>query len=238
MNPHEYDAQTLHEAMSGLGTKDKTLIEIITTRSTEEKIKIREAFARKYNRDLEKWIESDTSGDYKKALISLLNTPRSNKFTPEAVKGLVDKLYHAGEGKIGTDERTFIQIFSSESFDTLRAVFMEYPNHHKHHTMEHAIKSEFSYNIQETLLTIVHYVMTPAEFWADKLRNSMAGLGTKDTTLIRVIVTQKDNMPAISDAFNKKHKQSLEAWIKSDCSGDYAHLLVEIVRLHTLGVVS
>jgi len=236
LEPADFDAHTLHESMSGLGTKDSTLIEILATRTTEQKQKIREHFQRRTKRDLEKYIEEDTSGDYKKALLALLNTPRQQGYNPSETKPLVDKLYHAGEGKIGTDEKTFIHVFSRESIEQLRAVFDDYKNHHKHHSIEHAIKSEFSFHIQETLLTIFYYATTPAEFWAGKLHKSMAGLGTKDTTLIRVLVSQREHLPAISAAFLKLYKKPLESWIADDCSGDYKHLLVEIVRLHSQGL--
>jgi len=237
LEPAEFDARTLHESMSGVGTKDSTLIEILATRSYEQKQKIKEHFYKITNRDLEKYVDGDTSGDYKKALVALLTNKRQEGFNPDTVKLLVDKLYHAGEGKIGTDEKAFIHVFSSESFEQLKAVFEDYKNHHKHHSMEHAIKSEFSFHIQETLLAVLYYATKPAEFWAEKLRNSMAGLGTKDTTLIRVLVSQREHMPAISAAFLNLYKKPLESWIKEDCSGDYKHLLVEIVRLHSQGIV-
>ncbi len=69
----EYFAEKAHNAMKGLGTDDSTLIRVITTRYGVDLIQIKEAFQQKYKKSLSEWIHSETSGDYRTAILSIVN---------------------------------------------------------------------------------------------------------------------------------------------------------------------
>ncbi|CAI8005919.1 Annexin A7, partial [Geodia barretti] len=56
----------------GLGTDESTLIAILCTRSNEEIIALRKQYKSAYGKDVEKDVASDTSGHFKRVLISLL----------------------------------------------------------------------------------------------------------------------------------------------------------------------
>lgn len=61
--------------MKGLGTKESTLNRITITRSEIDLVQIKEAYNRLFNRELERDVSSETSGDYKKLLLELLKDP-------------------------------------------------------------------------------------------------------------------------------------------------------------------
>lgn len=58
------------------------------------------------------------------------------------------------------------------------------------HSLEKAIKKEFSGDIMEGLIAIYRCVTNKADYFASRLHKSMAGIGTNDKQLIRVIITR------------------------------------------------
>ncbi|XP_059470121.1 annexin B10-like isoform X3 [Neocloeon triangulifer] len=65
-------ANRLHKAMDGFGTNDTTLIRIIISRSEIDLANIKRAYEKIYNKTLISAVKSETSGDYKKALLALI----------------------------------------------------------------------------------------------------------------------------------------------------------------------
>lgn len=59
----------------------------------------------------------------------------------------------------------------------------------------------------------------------------MKGLGTSDTTLIRVVVTRAGiDMEDIKEEYVKAYKTSLKDSIHKDTSGDYRTFLLNLVE--------
>ncbi|KAI5700856.1 hypothetical protein M8J76_005906 [Diaphorina citri] len=81
-NPVSYFAKQLYRAMKGLGTDKQTLIRIIVSRSEIDLGNIKKEYERLFNKTLESHVKSETSGDFKRALINLI---RGNEepITPE-----------------------------------------------------------------------------------------------------------------------------------------------------------
>ena len=62
---------------------------------------------------------------------------------------------------------------------------------------------------------IVRCVRSKVQYFAKRLHNSMAGLGTNDKTLIRIIVSRSEiDLGDIKEAFQEMYGKSLESWIK------------------------
>lgn len=71
-NRPEFFARCLYKAMLGFGYNDKSLIRLVVTRCEIDMLDIKEEFQRYYGKSLKSFIESDTSGKYRKALLKLI----------------------------------------------------------------------------------------------------------------------------------------------------------------------
>ncbi len=94
-------------------------------------------------------------------------------------------------------------------------------------TLYDAIKKQFSGNYEDLLKILV----TPRiEYFADAAMKAMKGLGTDDEDLVRVISTRHGiDLPEIKRVFLQKYKKSLYEWVKSEISGDYRKIMLEII---------
>ena len=69
--------------------------------------------------------------------------------------GTLQKLYDAGEGKLGTDEEAFNVVMARRGFHQLKAIFHAYQqNHNNEKGIIGAIQKEFSGSIKEAYLAI------------------------------------------------------------------------------------
>jgi annexin A7/11 len=232
-DPDELDAEYLYKAMKGLGTNDTVLIEILVTRTPEHLKKIAAAFLKKYNESLDKWLIEETSGDYRKYLRALADSDRDPASKPVDKDKVAEDslaLYKAGEGRLGTNEEVFIEIFASRSWKHLRQVAEHYGKNQKH-SLETAIEKEFSGDLKRALLWTLDSVVNRHAFFARRLFKAMDGLGTKDDDLVRIMVTRRHNdLWEIAEEYHTIYKKTLQEDISGDTSGDYKKLLLQLVK--------
>ncbi|XP_017063702.1 annexin B11 isoform X1 [Drosophila eugracilis] len=227
----DYYCAELNDAMAGLGTDEEVLIEILCTLSNMEIYTIKNQYLRLYGAHLESELKSETSGNFKRLLTSLCTAARdeSGRVDPNAAKNDARELLKAGELRVGTDESMFNMILCQRNYQQLKMIFQEYESM-TGHSLEKAIKKEFSGDVMEGLIAIYRCVTNKAEYFASRLHKAMAGIGTNDTQLIRVIITRSEiDMTDIKVAFERLYGKSLKSWIKGDTSGHYKHALYALV---------
>ncbi|CAI2729887.1 unnamed protein product [Schistosoma spindalis] len=231
-SPSEFDATELRKAMRGAGTNEEVLIEILCTRTNEQIREICEAYSRIYKgRYLERDLKDETSGYFKRILVALVQADRdeSPKVDECRARRDAEELYKAGEQRWGTDESKFIQVICHRSYAHLRLVFQHYTTLGRR-DIESALKSEMSGDLLRAMLTVVRCVTNKQKYFAEKLRASMKGAGTADSTLIRIVVGRSGiDMARIKKEFHSLTGKSLESWIADDTSGDYRRLLLTLV---------
>ncbi len=73
---------------------------------------------------LEKEVEKETSGNFRKVLMELLKCKRDESMVvnEREAEADADTFYRAGEKRLGTDDSTFIKILTSRSLAHLAAV--------------------------------------------------------------------------------------------------------------------
>nr|XP_044633080.1 annexin A6 [Equus asinus] len=267
MRPLAYcDAKEIKDAVSGIGTDEKCLIEILASRTNEQIHQLVAAYKDAYERDLEADVIGDTSGHFQKMLVVLLQVgpPWGPKTLPElptcvqaegcghllrvppdrwSVRGSlvvpqvprhlgmhqdVQDLYEAGELKWGTDEAQFIYILGNRSKQHLRLVFDEYLKT-TGKPIEASIRGELSGDFEKLMLAVVKCIRSTPEYFAERLFKAMKGLGTRDNTLIRIMVSRSElDMLDIREIFRTKYEKSLYSMIKNDTSGEYKKALLKL----------
>jgi hypothetical protein len=231
LTPVEFDVTELYEAFKGAGTDEDSVMEIIGSRNNKRLQDIKNLYFTKYSEKLEDRIKDETSGDFRKLLISLLQCQRdeTNNANPSEIQKDVDALYNAGEGKWGTDEETFNRIFSLRSSPHLAAVNQLYLQKYGKNLLD-IVESEFSGDIKTLLKTILHSHINPIDYFASRIYKACKGWGTNDKILIRSLITTDEAfMGEIKQTYQKKYGMSLESQINDECSGDYKDMLLQLI---------
>ena len=231
MTPAEFDAMCLYKAMKGAGTNEGVLIEIIGTRTNEQLMQVKDAFQREYNKPLETWVKSETSGNFRNLLIALLQCNRSQNPNPDPAMCQNDAqaLYRAGEGRWGTDESTFIRIFANRSPAEM-AMINDCYTRIKGRGLLKAIDKEFSGDIKKLLETVVGGLLDPAGYFASRIREAVKGLGTNDSKLVRVIVSRSEiDLGLIKRAYQTIYARDMLHDVRDDTSGFYREILTGLI---------
>ena len=229
---YEYDAEQCHKAIEGMGTNEDILIEIIGTRPGWMLKKIKEVYKKKYNVELEEDVKGDTSGDFQKLLITLLQCSRSENKNPdlEKCKKIAEELYNSGEKKLGTDEQIFNKYFGNSSPAELMTIAREYHRAYGNSLMK-AIDSEFSGDIKLLIKTVFYANISPSEYFATRIRDSVEGLGTKERILNRVVITRNEiDINKMKKYYKLLYQRDMVEDIKGDTSGDYRKLLIALIN--------
>ncbi|KAF7705730.1 annexin A4-like [Silurus meridionalis] len=229
-SPCEYDAYELHKAISGAGTDEPCLIEILSSRNNFEIQEINRIYKAEYGKTLEDAIIHDTSGHFRRLLVSLSQGNRDERENVDVsvAKQDAQALYNAGEKKLGTDESQFNAILCARSKPHLRQVFHEYQQMCGK-DIEKSICGEMHGDLENGMLAVVKCIKNTPGFFAERLHKAMKGAGTKDRTLIRVMVSRSEvDMLDIRQEYLRNYGKSLYNDISGDTSGDYKKLLLKL----------
>uniref|UniRef100_A0A8C5U3Y8 Annexin n=1 Tax=Malurus cyaneus samueli TaxID=2593467 RepID=A0A8C5U3Y8_9PASS len=230
LTPAQYDAKQLRKAVEGAGTDESVLIEIMATRNNQEIKAINEAYQEAYHKSLEDDLSSDTSGHFKRILVSLAlgnrdEGPENATQAHEDAKKLADVSSNDSSDSL---ETRFLSILCTRSYPHLRRVFQEFIKM-TNHDVEHAIKKRMSGDVRDAFVAIVRSVKNKPAFFADKLYKSMKGAGTDERTLTRIMISRSEiDLFNIRGEFIDLFDKSLHHMIEKDTSGDYRKALLAL----------
>ena len=230
--PAEYDADLLYFAMKGIGSDKEVITEVLSFRTPERINEIKAKFQEKYGKDLVAEIKSETSGDYQKIAMALLDGNRGTNTSPDLQNctNIAKEIYDAGEGKIGTNEDVFIKYFTTLSKEELLLVCKEYHKNHKKNMMD-TIDNEFNSHVQNLLKVILYSLYSPSEYFARQIHASVEGAGTSDKKLIRCVLSRTGvDMKKIKKYYKKIYNKEMEDDIKGDLSGSYLDVIVGVLK--------
>jgi len=222
-NPEAFDpqadAQLLRTAMKGMGTDERTLIEVLASKSDEQLEEIKAAYAAKFRRDLKSDVSKETKGlfesaDFREALMGVLD-PREvtiANYLRKAMKGW------------GTDEWGLISMLVHRSPAEREQLRKEYAKQFERDLVAD-IRSDCSGDFEDALVALV---VPPADTIAKALNKAMGFFSTSHATLITMLCAATQIMPAVREAYERQFSKPLVEDIKSQLRGDYEGVLVAI----------
>ncbi|KAJ8317895.1 hypothetical protein KUTeg_002986 [Tegillarca granosa] len=163
-----------------------------------------------YGKDLAREMSKELSGDYYHLVANLLIPPA--EFDAWSIKEAIYGL--------GTDDKVLIEIFFTRTNAQLQAINKVYPNVGyglvgllmaslnqrilSQRDIINSIERETSGNFEKGLKTIAQSIKCRPMFFAQRLKDSMKGLGTDEKTLTRIIVSRCEiDMQEIKACFLK-----------------------------------
>ncbi|RWR75109.1 annexin D5-like protein [Cinnamomum micranthum f. kanehirae] len=232
----ERDATIVWQSLQLMSLDKVALAEVICSRTLSQIRSLKRAYFTYFKSELSKDIVSSTlliNSNTKELLVACLDDKARDEGTNVDVNKAEEdakQLFKDGENIWGTNNKTFIDIFTKRNRSHLAAVDAAYDKLYGH-SLEEAVRKETSRSFKAGLLTLLKCAKNPAKYFAEVLYNSMKGLGTSDTTLIRVVVTRAGiDMEDIKKEFVQAYKTSLKDYIHDDTSGDYRTFLLNLVE--------
>eukprot|EP01091_Cochliopodium_minus_P012963 TRINITY_DN4059_c0_g1_i1.p1 TRINITY_DN4059_c0_g1~~TRINITY_DN4059_c0_g1_i1.p1 ORF type:complete len:317 (+),score=75.57 TRINITY_DN4059_c0_g1_i1:26-952(+) len=227
MNPSN-DAEDLYHAMKGIGTDEKSLINIIGRRPNWHLQKVREEFKHKHKKDLIKEIKSETSFNFKELLVELLRSRAESK---------AEILYKSMKG-LGTNEHAIIDILMTTDSQGIVELEHEFKHQYKS-SLKDYIKGDTSGNFERVLIHAINnrrsLVVEPEKIEHDVEILYKAGegrWGTDETAFIDILTSRShEHLLLVNKRYEEKHKSSLKKAIKKETSGWFKTALLANITL-------
>lgn len=234
--PLAQDVHDLDRAISGMGTKEAVLNDVVLGRSNADIQAIKAAYHQTHRRSLESDVKGDLSMKTERLFDMVLAARRneeSSPVIPQQIDADVNELYHATEGhKVGCDQIVVCSVMTSRSDGQLRAISQAYQQKY-HRSLEEVLKKSFSGHMEKALIFMLNNAVDRAKHDATLLEDSMKGAGTKDHLLIdRLVRFSRDRarLQQAKAAYKHFFKQDLYRRIQGETSGHYEQLLVALTE--------
>jgi len=221
------DAEKCRNAMKGMGTNEKVIIDTVGCRTTADMQLIKRQFAALFQRDLVKDFTDETSGKFRDVLIAICQDPADldAKLVRQAVKGL------------GTDEELLSEIICTRTPTELKACSDSYQRQFSRN-MEGDIKGDTSGDLAKVYMACLssNRGTRAGDVAADveALYKAGAGkIGTDEATFINIIATStRAHVEAIFWAYAQKYGKSLDTVIRNEMGGDTGKALAHLALPH------
>lgn len=232
LTPMEFNAKMLKRGFKGLSIDEQIIFEILANHTLDEYKQIEKAYKTETGRELRKDIEKNFSGNLKKDILNLISLERRTNSEPDhkECERLADLLIKAGEKKWIEDENVFRDVFALTSPEEMVLVGRYYFQKTGVLLID-AIEKKVGGKGKTLLREVVYGNIIPHELFAEKIYNSIKGLGTNTAMLNRVLAARRGvDMPQIKEIYQWKYKVTLKDDIIGDTSGQYQKLCLFVAE--------
>ena len=232
LTPMEFNAKMLKRGFKGLSIDEQLIFEILANHTLEEYKQIEDAYRTETKKELSKDLEKSFSGGLRKDLLNLISTERRTNENPDKVQceKLADLLINSGEKNWIEDENVFRDVFILCSPEEMVLVGRYYFQKTGNNLID-VIEKKFSGKNRTLLREVVFANIIPHELYAEKINNSIKGLGTNTALLNRVLAARRGvDMPQIKEMYQWKYNETLKDAIVGDTSGMYQKLCLYVAE--------
>lgn len=226
--------EELTKLEAALKSKDEnTITEISISHSNAERVKLREDYKSKFNRELLEDIQKNMKGDLCTLLISIYRDP---------VEYDAELLYRAMKG-IGTDDDILIEVICFRSTERLNQIKEKFKESYGKELVKE-VESECSGEYKNTLKALLESERSQnknpdlenCKNIAEELYKAGEGkLGTNDTVFVKYFTTlSPEELMLVGKEYHKSHKKNLVEVIESEMSGE----LNKVLKCILYGLIS
>ncbi|XP_072898963.1 annexin A5b isoform X1 [Hemitrygon akajei] len=225
----DHDAELLRKAMKGLGTDESAIISILTTRSSNQRLKISLQYKTLFGRDLIADLKSELGGKFEKIIVGLMKTPLQYD---------VSQLHNAIKGA-GTDEKCLIEILASRTNQELKAIIQAYKEEYGK-DLEESIVSDTSGHFQRILVILLQANRDESTTYdegavkIDAQELFQAGelkCGTDESMFLSIIGSKSvHHLRQVFKEYMKISGYQIEESIASETSGNLRSTLLAVVK--------
>ncbi|XP_062237327.1 annexin A3a [Platichthys flesus] len=225
----EEDAKALKEAMKGIGTDEKVLVEILTQRTNEQRQLIREAYEKSTGKTLIHDLKSETSKHMEDVLVALVSTPAEFDCheVMRAMKGA------------GSKDSILIEIFASRTNAEIKALNVVYLKETENLLVQD-LRKEVSGDFGKAVLLLneakrdesssvnKHMALKDAKALHEASEKKW---GTDESKFIEILCGRSlSQLRQTCVEYRTLGNKSLQESIESEMSGELEELLVAIVK--------
>ncbi|KAI3437059.1 uncharacterized protein J3R85_005795, partial [Psidium guajava] len=210
LDPRERDAVLARQALEQGETNYRALVEIFLGRKSSHVQLIRQAYQRKFRRQLEQdIINSEPPHAFQRIIVALATSHKAHQadVSQHLAKCDARRLYETSEGSSSgaIEEAVVLEIVSKRSIPQLKLSFLSY-RHIYGHDYSESLKKVSATDFADALRMVVKCISNAPKYYAKMLYTSLKGRTIDKSTLTRVMVSRAElDMSEIRRAFKRKY---------------------------------
>ncbi|KAL0973702.1 hypothetical protein UPYG_G00209820 [Umbra pygmaea] len=223
------DAETLYNAMKGIGSDKEAILDLVTNRSNAQRQEIVKAYKSSYGKDLIDDLKYELTGKFERLIVSLMRPSpyHDAKEIHDALKGA------------GTDEKCLIEILASRNNQQILDLVEAYKDAYGS-DLEEDIIGDTSGHFKKMLIVLLQGTREePGVVYPELVDEDAQALfeageaqwGTEESIFIMLLGNRSvSHLQMVFDKYQEIAEKPIEDSIKSELSGDFERLMLAIVQ--------
>uniref|UniRef100_A0A6Q2X7X7 Annexin n=1 Tax=Esox lucius TaxID=8010 RepID=A0A6Q2X7X7_ESOLU len=223
------DAETLYNAMKGIGSDKEAILDLVTGRSNAQRQEIVKAYKSSYGKDLIDDLKYELTGKFERLIVSLMR--------PQAYHD-AKEIHDALKGA-GTDEKCLIEVLASRNNQQIHALVAAYKDAYGS-DLEEDIIGDTSGHFKKMLIVLLQGTRDdPGLVYPELVEEDAQALydageaqwGTEESIFIMLLGNRSvTHLRMVFDKYQEIAEKAIEDSIKSELSGDFERLMLAIVQ--------